>query len=302
MRVLRVVSCFIVVSVLVSGLPEKCRGQSYQKSLIQLTTDPALDYYPSWSADGHYIAFSSDRAGQHIWCVPATGGEAVQLTRMNAGHPSWSPEGSYIAVDSDQGSRVQLFPATGGLPVRIIPDSITIERGAHPCWSLDGTKVTFSARGDIWTIDLPSGALTKIFHRDSCWARAFSWSPDGRYISADVGGADKNDDNVWLLPVDGGEPIILTAFPGREGNPVFSPDGSMIAYMLDDHGKKELRIMPAAGGPSVTITTREGFNANPRWSPDGTKIAFASDMNGNPDIYVMELDLPLIRQALHLTD
>ncbi len=293
---------FLAATLLLCGLPADCLAQEYHKSITQLTFHPDIDYYPSWSPDGKYIAFSSSRAGGHIWKVPAAGGTAIQVTQINANHPSWSPEGSYIAFDSDQGSIVRIVPQDGGVPVKIVPDSIKIGRGAHPCWSRDGTKVTFTAEGDIWTVDLPTGKLNRIFHQDGFWARAFSWSPDGKYISADVGGADKSDDDVWLLPVDSGEPIVLTDFPGREGNPKFSPDGSMIVFMLDEHGKKELRIMFAEGGKSITITTHEGFNANPCWSPDSQKIAFASDMNGNPDIYVMELNLKLIRVALEIKE
>ncbi|MFC1725094.1 TolB family protein [candidate division KSB1 bacterium] len=277
-----------------------CFGQQYQKSLKQLTFAPGFDYYPSWSPDGKYIVFSTDRAGGNLWKVPSNGGTAVQVTKINSNHPSWSPEGSYIAFDSEQGSVVRIVSPDGGIAVRIVPESIKISRGAHPCWSRDGTKVTFTAEGTIWTVELASGKLTRIFHKEGYYARAFSWSPDGKYITADVGSVEKNDDDVWLLPVDGSEPVILTNFPGREGNPKYSPDGTMIAYMSDLGGKKELKIMSAKGGKSVKITTHEGFNANPRWSPDGTKLAFASDMGGNVDIWVMELNLELLKKALNL--
>jgi Tol biopolymer transport system component len=109
---------------------------------------------------------------------------------------------------------------------------------------------------------------------------------------------DKDDDDVWLLPTGGSPPTRLTDAPGREGNPLLSPDETMIVYMDDRDGDKSLWVIPTVGGRGVRITPHEGFNANPRWSPDGTKIAFASDRGGNVDIWVMELDVERLRTAL----
>ena len=159
--------------------------------------------------------------------------------------------------------------------------------------------LTFSASGEIWSVDLPTGELRQIFSREGYFARAFSYSPDGRWLTADVDdGERKTEDDIWLIPVDGGEPHQLTDRPGREGNPVFSPDGSMIAYMASDEDGRSLWVMRADGSHKVQITEHSGFNANPRWSPDGASLAFASDRGGSIDIWVMEIDLGALRAAL----
>ena len=53
-----------------------------------LTRNPAYDVYPTWSADGRWVYFSSTRAGQglHLWRVPAAGGEAERLSSGTWSH------------------------------------------------------------------------------------------------------------------------------------------------------------------------------------------------------------------------
>jgi TolB protein len=147
--------------------------------------------------------------------------------------------------------------------------------------------------GEVWVVDLTNGRLTRVYDPGEAWARAFGWSPDGRRISMDVGVPGSGQSDVWIVGADGSDPLQLTDFPGREGNPVWSPDGRRIAFMAEHGGNRDIWIMPAGGGDAVRVTFHPGVDANPRWSPDGTRLAFMSDRDGGPDIWIVDLGLQL---------
>src|SRR6185295_18975220 len=68
----------------------------------RLTNNPALDHVPSFSDDGKWIYFQSNRTGQvQIWRVPLAGGDAVQVTQ----------EGGSVAVESPDGAHLYYVPS-----------------------------------------------------------------------------------------------------------------------------------------------------------------------------------------------
>src|SRR5579872_271514 len=68
---------------------------------IQLTRGEKSAGNPAWSPDSHWVAFTSERAGDkaQIFVIPPDGGEAVQLTKAESGviNFAWSPDGKTIA-------------------------------------------------------------------------------------------------------------------------------------------------------------------------------------------------------------
>src|SRR4030095_11968866 len=73
--------------------------------------------------------------------------------------------------------------------------------------------------------------------------------------------------------------------------PVWSPDGSKIAFMTDRMGGPNIWVMNANGTGVTQLTFTKAPEGDPAWSPDGTKIAFGSkraDKDGSKfDIWVM---------------
>ena len=84
--------------------------------------------------------------------------------------------------------------------------------------------------------------------------------------------------------------VRLTHNSAMDGAPVFSRDGSKIAFWSNRDGKKEIYVMDTDGSNVKRLTNNIADEDNPKWSPDGRRIVFDSDRDGNTEIYVMDAD------------
>jgi tricorn protease len=85
--------------------------------------------------------------------------------------------------------------------------------------------------------------------------------------------------DLWIVPRTGGSAERLTTGPGTEGLPIFSPDGSMIAFTGEYDGNLDVFVVPAAGGVPKRLTYHPGPDVAIGWTPDGKQIVFRSPRN-----------------------
>lgn len=106
--------------------------------------------------------------------------------------------------------------------------------------------------------------------------------------------------NLWLVSPSGQNQRIITREVGLQYDPIWSPDGSRIAY-ISGHGYQthELILMNSDGSNRKQLTDNEALELLPMFSPDGAKIAYVSDIAGNYDIWIMDSDG---QNAKQLTD
>ena len=102
----------------------------------------------------------------------------------------------------------------------------------------------------------------------------------GKIVYADDPG------RIQIINADGTGQTQLTAGGSiLDDNPVYSPDGSKIAFNRMNGFKTEICIMNADGTNVVTVTsndvTPQSFNSDPSWSPDGTQFVFTSNRSGS---------------------
>ncbi|MCC6395173.1 MAG: PD40 domain-containing protein [Bryobacterales bacterium] len=81
----------------------------------RLTDNPANDLIPSWSADGKWVYFSSDRSGVfEIWKKPFVGGEEIRVIPGEGKHAKESPDGKYLCYVSTDRGKLWLVPRRDG--------------------------------------------------------------------------------------------------------------------------------------------------------------------------------------------
>lgn len=88
--------------------------------------------------------------------------------------------------------------------------------------------------------------------------------------------------DLWIVSRDGGQARRLTATPGVETDPRFSPDGSRIAFTATVAGNTDVYVVPASGGDPTRLTYHPGIDAVRGWTPDGRRVIFASPRTSAP--------------------
>ncbi|HEX3100144.1 MAG TPA: hypothetical protein VHQ01_00055, partial [Pyrinomonadaceae bacterium] len=89
--------------------------------------------------------------------------------------------------------------------------------------------------------------------------------------------------DLWSVSRNGGEAKRLTATPGVEYDPYFSPDGSKIAFSGTVAGNTDVYVMSASGGDAKRLTFHPGIDRVRGWSPDGKRIIFSSMRDSQPN-------------------
>src|SRR6266478_866141 len=82
--------------------------------------------------------------------------------------------------------------------------------------------------------------------------------------------------DLWIIDRSGGEARRLTSDIGIEIDPVFSPDGTMIAFTGEYDGNEDVYVIPTAGGIPQRLTTHPGSDQAVGWTRDGKRILFRS--------------------------
>jgi tricorn protease len=87
--------------------------------------------------------------------------------------------------------------------------------------------------------------------------------------------------DLWSVPHEGGDAKRLTAGNGTASRPVFSPDGTEIAFTGDYDGNADVYVIPANGGTPRRLTYHPAADAVVGWTRDGKHVLFASNRTSN---------------------
>ncbi len=185
---------------------------------------------------------------------------------------------------------------------QISPDG---ERIAYTVAARNRDKDRFDA--EVWVSGIDGSGARRF--TNGTRSHSPRWSPDGRSLAFVSNRGDRSQ--LYVAPLDGGDPQRLTRARHGVGQPAWSPDGRHIAYLaavgeetphddkppaeraaprvirdlyfrfdgagIHDERRRHVFSIEVETGESRQLTDGDWHDARPAWSPDGVQIAFTSD-------------------------
>lgn len=241
--------------------------------------------FTDWSPDGRWIAFDSDQGKDTpiVYVMRGDGSHLRKLTNTPSLDPAWSPSGRRLAVEADWGTPtlegIWTIPfrkdrVVGKADARRVTKTPATMFDSEPQYSPNGRWIAFTRfrsaeQSAIYKIRTNGTGLRRLTDfADN--ASAPDWSPDGKRISYDTHDAAPapNAGNIMTMRPDGSHKrkLIAGTATAYNQNPVFSPSGHFIAYV----------VFPAtgSGAPFIWIARTDGSHRR--------RLAVANDTN-KPD-------------------
>lgn len=259
-----------------------------------------------WSPDGKRIAFVTSVKGEYsLWVMERDGRALRKLTvfeRSNAylgrrgNNLCWSPCGKFLAYTAAGPRHYTNTPRPTDPPNG--NDVMVVDRLLYKAFYYYSDM----RRTYVYVISVDGGKPEQISFGDYDY-HSISWSPDGKRVACVSNRTGKDDYNanndICLLSPQGEEMIQLTHTIGPEYGPVYSPDGSWIAYpnRLRDHRSKEsdaelhkIYVIPDRGGTPVNLSAPlDRWSSSPAWSDDSKKVYFTAQNFGKVGLYVSDM-------------
>jgi hypothetical protein len=206
----------------------------------------------------------ADGSGQQMipLRLPTAGGQAEQvLTLLEAYDAAFSPDGQRIAFTGRLGE------------ARVV-----------------GGQTTTVEYEELFVAPATGGDAQKLTAFEADHVEDAAWSPDGKQIAfaSDVDG----DFDIYMIPVEGGTPSMITRNKAEDREPAWSPDGKYLAFSSDRTSPGELEIwrMTVIGSDLKQLTENVNSSYAPSWAPDSQSIVFLSNRRVNTDLYTMTAD------------
>jgi len=302
----------------------------------RVSNNPQVEGTFDYSPDRKYIAYETyldDVGNSEIYRMDADGSNVTRLTtrQPNDWGPIWSPDGSKILFLSDLGNynwEIFVMNADGSGLINL---SNSTNYDVDPAWSPDGTQIAFksgpySDGSDTFSSDSSVTDFIKIVNADGSGKRSLpmpenvsvpgdpAWSPDGTQIAFNCSGVYSKTEGDVITPItfagiciaaaDGSsvnlvynvETELNTTGPTYHPDPVWSPDGSKIAFVgRDTDGTTDIYTMNNSGSDIIQISNSDiEMKSIPAWSRDGKMLLFVAQqgrlLNRSFTVYIMQAD------------
>jgi dipeptidyl aminopeptidase/acylaminoacyl peptidase len=280
----------------------------------QLPATPAGESGGHWSPDGKsYLYVSAAEGGSQVWVRgfdSASGTPSVAATKISsisteADGAIWSPDGKNIVFVSE------VFPGCMDDACNKFSDE---ERAKSKVKATVFEHLLFrhwnhyspGKRSHLFVVPVEGGVakdLTPGDHDVPPFSLGgqdpYAVSPDGKEVAFtsnwDEVGATSTNNDIFIVPITGGEPKKLSTSPGSDSTPLYSPDGKWLAWRMQKRAGYEsdrfrLVVYDRKSGEIKNLT--ESFDQwleTIAWSPDSKTIYFTSENKGEAPIYRLDV-------------
>lgn len=290
--------------------------QKTQGAPVQLTFGAGNDTEATWSPDGRWIAFQSDRSGSDAIYLLDTKTEKVQRWSTGSGnacYPAWSPDGSNIVYvyanitntafeGIKNGYNLYIRSAHGKGVARRLTSGLFVD--TTPVFNPDGKSILFSStRGGgeetsrLYSIPVKGGS-PQLFLQTSAPARS-SWvepdlSSDGQYFAASF----SSGVGLWSVYIGSmNNPADRIAVWSNLRAILYSPAWSPVrndtiaftGFSAPDKGWN-IYLRHGENGDITRLTDSIGNSRSPAWSPDGSKIVYENNRTGDYKLYLINVE------------
>jgi Tol biopolymer transport system component len=193
-----------------------------------------------------------------------------------------------IAQENKTISKLEIYHIETGERTVLKEFSYRVEA---PNWTPDGNFLVYNSNGKLYKMDVQNPQSDK----EICTDFATSCNNDhvlatsGDYIAISHGTKEDGKSRIYLLPLAGGIPILITPLAPSYLHG-WSPDGKTLAYCAERNGNYDVYTIPAAGGIETRLTFSEGLDDGPEFAPCGKYIWFNSVRSGLMQIWRMNTD------------
>lgn len=225
--------------------------------------------------------------------------------------PSISPRGDKMVYISNQSLYNDIYLASA-IDGRVISKLLEGERSADfeslrffstsISWSPDERFIAFpakiGARDALYVMDVRKKEVVRRLKVDLDGATSPSFSPDGKQLV--FVGLQGGQSDLYVIDINGKNMKALTRDRYTDRNPVWSPDGTRIAFSTDrgevtdfrtlTFGYQQIAVYEVATGKIEMLPDQYGKGISPQWSGDSNKIAFISDRTGISNIFIADLE------------
>ncbi|WP_353125354.1 S41 family peptidase [Parapedobacter pyrenivorans] len=249
-----------------------------------ITNNPAQDVFPMYYQDKIYFVSDRDRtANLFVYDTQTKQTQKItDFTEFDVKFPSVGGDaivfenGGYIYHhDLRDGQTRQLHiiiaeDFASGRSKQVDASKFIYSADLSP----DGKRVTFGARGDVFTVPAKTGVTRNLTQSSGAHDRNVGWSPDGRWVSfiSDRTG----EDELYIQQQDGAAPAKQLTKGGRvyKFNPIWSPDSKYLLY--GDRGQ-DLHIVDIQSGTATVVAhSDEGTVGSYTFGPDSKWIAYTT--------------------------